>query len=230
MRTFFIAIVLTGCGSDNKPAVDAPPDVAPVTLDCSTYCTEIHANCTDTNAQYPSTDTDTDTAHCMATCALFPKGALTDTSVNSLGCRIHYAGNPSKTDPAMNCAQAGPGGDPITTSAPASCSGGNVCTSFCTLEIQACGSLDAPLSGNPTDATNNPLFQYRNMADCMTTCAGLDKTHAYSTAAMGDSLACRLLQTTSAAIGGAPSYTNAKMYCAYTGEIARGPCVGTSSP
>lgn len=216
MRTFLLAIAVTGCGG-GKTTIDAAP------LDCSTYCTEIQANCTAANAQY------LDTAHCMATCASFTVGAstTTDTAGDTLGCRIYHAGAPSVMAAATNCPHAGPAGDLITASPPAFCSGGDVCTSFCALEIQACGSLDVPLPGNPTDATNNPLWQYRNMGDCMQSCANYDKTHAYSTSAMGNSLACRLLQATSAAISVTP---NGKMYCAYTADFARGPCVGTPSP
>jgi hypothetical protein len=165
----------------------------------------------------------------MATCASFTVGTSTvnDMSGNTLGCRIYHAGAPSVMAAATHCPHAGPGGDLLTASPPTFCSGGNVCASFCALEIKACGSLDAPLPGDPRDATNNHLFQYQNMDDCMRLCAGFDKTHEYSTAAMGNSLACRLLQATSAAIAVTP---NAMTYCRYTGEIPRGPCVGTPSP
>lgn len=223
MRTFLILATLTGCGGDKKPAIDAMPDMAPVALDCPTYCAEIQTNCTGDNAQY------LDMAHCMATCASFTVGASTvdDMSGDTLGCRIYHGGAPSRMSPATHCPHAGPAGDLLTATPPAFCSGGNVCESFCTLEIKACGSLDAPLPGNPTDETNNPLFQYQNMDDCMRLCASYDKTHAYSTAAMGNSLACRLLQATSAAIAVTP---NGMMYCRYTADFARGPCVGTPSP
>lgn len=225
MRIFLIAITLTGCGGGNTPTIDAAPD-SPA-LDCSTYCTAIQANCTAANAQY------SDTAHCMATCASFTVGTstTTDPAGNTLGCRINYA-VAATTMPATHCAHAGPAGDLLAATTPAFCSGGDVCTSFCALEIMACGSLDAPLPGNPTDATNNPLWQYRNMNDCMQSCAGMpgspgyDKTHAYTTTSMGNSLACRLLQATSAAI----SVTDGKMSCANTADFARGPCVGTASP
>lgn len=219
MRTLLVLVALAGCGGDPKPAIDA----APITLDCPSYCTEIQAHCTGANAQYP------DPAHCLATCASFTVGTskLTDTSGNTLGCRINYAGAPSMTAPATHCAHAGPGGDLITAPAPAFCSGGDVCTSFCTLEIKACGSLDAPLPGNPKDSTGNALLQYRNMADCMTSCAGFDKTHAYSTAAAGDSLACRLSHATSAAISVTP---DGAMNCSATAANPTGPCAGAATP
>jgi hypothetical protein len=226
MRAFTILAALAGCGgSDDNPGVDAAPepDAAVVVLDCPSYCVEVQANCTGTNAQYA------DAAHCMAACSSFTVGssAITDTSGNTLGCRIYHGGDPAKMTPATHCPHAGPGGDQITATPAAVCSGGNVCESFCALEIKACGSLDAPLSGDPRDAAGNSLFQYRNMADCMSNCAGFDKTHAYSTTSAGNSLACRLLHATSAAIAVTP---DAKMECAYTGMPARGPCAGTPTP
>jgi hypothetical protein len=223
MRTFLIMIttILVGCGGDDQPAIDAAPDSA--TLDCPSYCTEIQANCTDANAQYP------DMAHCMATCASFTVGnsTIADMSGNTLGCRIYYAGTPSMTAATTNCVRAGPGGDLITATPPAFCSGGNVCESFCTLEIKACGSLDAPLSGDPKDANGNSLYQYVNMANCLMLCAGFDKTHVYSTAAAGNSLACRLFHATSAAIAITP---NGATECPYTAATPTGPCAGTATP
>ena len=223
MRTFLIMITLVGCGGDDQPAIDAAPDVRSITLDCPSYCAEIQANCTGANAQYP------DMAHCIATCASFIVGTsqVTDMSGNTLGCRIYHGGAPSTTAPATHCSHAGPGGDLITATPPAFCSGGDVCISFCTLEIKACGSLDAPLPGNPRDTTNNPLYQYVNMANCMDLCAGFDKTHVYSTTAAGNSLACRLFHATSAAIAVTP---NGATECPYTGAPPTGPCVGTATP
>lgn len=224
MRNFLIAITLVGCGGDKKPAIDAGPDSVPVALDCPTYCAKIQANCTGTNAQYTG-----DPMSCAATCMSFPVGtsSVSDTSSNTLGCRIHYAVGASNATAAMaDCAYAGPAGDLITASSPAFCSGGDLCTSFCTLEIKACGSLDAPLNGNPTDADGNPLFQYRNTADCMNSCTSFDKTHAYTTTSTGDSLACRLLHATIAA----SSASNAALDCSSTAAAPREHCAGPATP
>jgi hypothetical protein len=227
MRTFLVMMALVGCGDDNQTVdaavKDAEIDAAPVTLDCPAYCAEIQANCTGANAQYP------DVAHCTATCASFTVGTskVTDTAGNSLGCRIYHGGDPSKTTAATHCVHAGPGGDLITAATPAFCSGGDVCASFCALEIKACGSLDAPLPGNPTDGNNNPLFQYLNMANCMAVCATFDKTHPYSTAATGNSLACRLYHATNAAIDVTP---NGATHCSHTAAVPTGPCAGAATP
>lgn len=220
MRTFLALAVLVGCnGRDDMPDA-APPDTAP-TLDCPSYCAKIEAGCTGENAQYP------DMKHCMAACASFPVGTSTvaDTSGNTLGCRIYHAGA-SRTDPTTHCAHAGPAGDHLTASPAAACSGGDVCASYCALQIKACGSVDAPLPGDPIDSFGNPLYQYQNIDNCMTLCAGYNKTHSFRTTSMGDSLACRLLYTTRAAI----DLDKAKTECRHTGFLARGPCEGTPMP
>lgn len=220
MRTFLVLTVLVGCSGDDA-APDAKLDAAP-TLDCRSYCTQIQTNCTEGNAQYP------DEAHCMAACASFTVGnsTVSDMLGHTLGCRVYHAGVPSRNDPVTHCAHAGPGGDHLMASPPAACSGGDVCTTFCTLDFKACGSLDAPLPGNPTDSTGNRLFQYRDMTDCLTVCAGFDKTHPYRTTSAGNSLACRLLHATRAAI----NLDNAKAECRYTGMVPLGPCDGVATP
>lgn len=217
-----LILVAWGCSGGDNPAHDADIDAAPAILDCPSYCAEVQSNCTGTNAQY------VDTAHCMAACSSFAVGTSTvnDTSGNTLGCRIYHGGAPAKMAPATHCPHAGLGGDRITASPPGVCSGGDVCESFCALDIKACGTLDAPLPGNPRDSTNNPIYQYRNVADCMTVCASFDKTHEYSTISAGDSLACRLLHATSAAI----SVTNAQTECPYTGMLPKGACAGIPTP
>jgi hypothetical protein len=201
-------------------------DAQPVAPDCASYCDEVQANCTGPDSQY------SDTAHCMATCASFTVGSstATDTTGDTLGCRMHYAGAPSASTPATDCPLAGPAGDrinlPVGTVA-AFCSGSNVCESFCRLELEACGSQDAPLPGNPKDAANNPLFQYRNMTNCLSTCAAFDQTHAYSTSATGDSLACRFYQATLAAVAVTP---DGATHCAQTGAAPSGACAGAATP
>jgi hypothetical protein len=61
----------------------------------------------------------------------------------------------------------------------------------------------------------------------MTSCAGFDKTHEYSTMAAGDSLACRLYHATSAAIAVTPNGTTE---CPYTAATPTGPCAGAATP
>jgi hypothetical protein len=221
-----------GGASDGAPqdgavvSQDASPDAAIPSLDCATYCSEIQAHCTGENAQYPDMQT------CLASCASFDVGvsSVTDTSGNTLGCRIYHGGDPAKMDPETECLQAGPAGAGAQIpdgGPPSGCSGGDVCLSFCALEIKACGSQDAPLPGDPKDSIFNPLYQYRNSTSCLDHCdQEVDKTHAYSTNAVGDSLACRLKEATLAAV----SIESAKMHCLNTAAPPIGPCAGTASP
>jgi hypothetical protein len=232
----FIAPIVgcsTGENSSTNGAGDAaPPDAAqqdatPATLDCPSYCAELQANCTGGNAQYPDMET------CLATCASFEVGTstVTDTTGNTLGCRIYHGGAPAKMDPGTECLQAGPAGAGAQIpdgGALTGCSGGDICLSYCVLEIKACGSLDAPLPGDPQSIPyNNSLYEYRNITNCLERCDnGLDTTHPYTTMAVGDSLACRLKEATLAAI----SVESGQMHCPNTGFSPLGPCVGAASP
>ena len=229
MRAFLVAIALVGCSDDAPKNIDAaipidavpdaPPD-APVPA-CTSYCAEIQANCTGANAQYA------DVAHCLTACNSFTVGTSTDMLGNTLGCRLYHADAAGMGTPELHCQHAGPGGDQISAMPQGMCSGGDVCESFCKLQIQACGSLEAPLPGDPLDETNNHLFQYRNLERCIGVCARFDKNHLYSTLAAGDSLACRLYQATAAAVAVMP---DGVMHCAFTGETAKGPCAGPPTP
>ncbi len=222
--------VLVACGnvqSTTTPIIDAQVIDAPVVAptdstvvdspppapDCATYCTEIQTNCTGANAQYPA---EASNAHCLATCASFSLGTAADKTGNTLGCRIYHAGAPAMQDPATHCVHAGPGGDKTSVAAPGTC--GDACTSFCTLEIKACG-----VTG---DAGGNG--QYADIPACMTACAGFEKTHLYTIGSAGDSLACRLYHATNAAISG-----NAATHCPHTSAAPAGasnPCLAGKPP
>lgn len=235
MRTFLLLVALAGCGGSNPAsidaAIDAPVDAAidmmPLALSCSTYCTEIQQHCTDTNLQYPAMEASSTVDPCIRACAAFEPtpGKTTDTTGNTLGCRINHAAA-AATMPGLECPRAGPAGDAISPT-PGFCSGGDACKSFCALEIMACGSVDMPLPGNPRDASNIPLYQYQNLNGCIETCqTDFDKHPSYSTTAVGDSLACRL----SAAVTAAISLDQAKVFCAYTGDTPIEHCTGTAMP
>jgi hypothetical protein len=233
MRASFLIplATLAGCGS-NAQAVDAAVDVQidAVTVDCDSYCTVIQANCTGPNAQYAGVDSTAAQTSCKQTCASFTKGTSVDeTEGNTLACRLHYAIDASNPTAApADCAYAGPAGDALTAQAPTFCSGGDHCTSFCAIEIKACGSLDEPIPGDPKDATNNSIYQYVNMANCNRLCKGLDTAHAYSLSATGNSLACRLYQATQAVISVMP---DGVAFCADTAATPpTGRCDGTAMP
>jgi hypothetical protein len=120
-----------------------------VALTCDAYCAEVMTNCTGANAQF------TDMATCMGTCAGYPAGALTDTSGNTLGCRLYHGGAPSQATPAMHCPHAGITGgdkDPTDTNAGAC---GEACDSFCSVALKVCTGANS---------------QYADMAACMAEC------------------------------------------------------------
>lgn len=225
-------IAVAACGGGNKSAADANTDApadapidAQVTLDCNTYCNAMHDSCTGDNAQYA------DTSQCTATCQKFAIGTSTvdDTSGNTLGCRIHYAVAPLSV--ANRCAFAGPAGDLLTlgTTTPGGCSGGDFCTTFCTLELAACGFVDQKLPGNPTDDNGQPLAQYSSDFSCTGRCAQLNRMHPYNLNAAGDSLACRFVHVVDAVVGVDP---NGKRSCISTSpdEIPNNRCNGTATP
>jgi len=225
MRSLLVALVLIGCGGDDAKnvtptdaAADAPSTVA---LDCPTYCSEVTTNCTGTNAQYASLN------HCLGACAAFPVGAskVTDTSGDTLGCRIYHGGAPAAATPATHCPHAGPGGDVLSAAAAGVCSGGNVCEDFCNIEIKTCGSTDAPIPGGMITP------QYANAADCLAKCAAFpNKDQNYSITAKGDSLACRLYHVTNAAanaVANPPVPAMVNLHCGHSAPAATAPCAGT---
>ncbi|MEO7729580.1 MAG: hypothetical protein ABIY55_01305 [Kofleriaceae bacterium] len=233
MRTsLFIILALAACGDDGgkatpdaKPAIDAAVaiDGAPApTLDCPTYCTEIQTNCTAANGQYQ------DMAHCLGTCKAFAVGTLADRTGDTLGCRLYHGGAPAAADAAgatLHCPHAGPGGDKISATAPAFCSGGNVCEDFCNIHVKTCGTIAAPLTGITP--------QYQDMAACMTTCGAFpNKTTDYANnASKGDTLACRLYHVTNAAAQTDPAMISA--HCLHSGPnggTAQATCMTGTAP
>jgi hypothetical protein len=247
MRTLLLSLVLIGCGSSNNTTADAPPgdtggsgsDAATVALDCPTYCNTIMANCTGaTNAQYP------DMNHCLGSCAAFPVtgSKVTDTTGNTLGCRIYHSGaaGGSTANATLHCPHAGPGGEALNASPPGFCSGpstgGDLCATFCTLQIKTCGSTDAPV----TVAGTAIVPQYKNEAACEAVCkngdntanppiAKFDLTHLYATTSAGNSLACRIAHWTNAASNAGlatPNAAGVNTHCPHTAaaQTAGLPC------
>jgi hypothetical protein len=226
MRKVILMLALVAaCGDDDATTPDAaatPDATATLTQDCATYCSNIATACTGANVQFGGSSAADQTTHCMQTCSKFPVGAATDTSMNTLGCRLYHIQNITVRAgaPATHCAHAGPAGAAV--SGAATC--GDPCESFCTIEIGACGLKPASATG-----------QYESQAACVTACAAFDKTHAYTISAAafpstnpgGDSLACRLYHATNAAISTAAATT----HCPHTAEVTTGtPCAGAPTP
>jgi hypothetical protein len=229
MRTtlfLMIALVGVGCGDDGNKVVDAPaaqidaPPTRPVLpLTSQAYCDTIQATCTGTNAQYA------DAPRCLAAADAFAKGAAsTETTGNTLGCRIYHAQNAmiggDAAAYATHCPHAGPAGAKIDA-ATGQC--GSPCESFCAMDTKICGTDAAPVTG----VTN----RYTDLAACMTACAAFDKTVPFSAAAPnGNTFACRVAHLTNAALytaQAAPATVNT--HCGHTLSPAQGVCV-TAAP
>lgn len=124
-------VFITPTPDAEAPVADAGPDAeAPPSLDCAYYCDKVMSACAGTNAQYASRSS------CLAFCARLPRGALTDTSGNTLGCRIQRA-VASGASPAAECANAGPsGGDRAPSGDAGTC--GDICEAFCGVGTEVC--------------------------------------------------------------------------------------------
>jgi len=231
MRTLLFSLVLLGCSSSSNntpPPIDAPIDspaaIAPLALDCATYCGAIATACpAGPNQQYNPT-----LMNCMQTCALFPPGTQADTSGDTLGCRNYHIQNITvrNMSPDTHCVHAGPGGAAVDATAPVC---GDACANFCKMEVATCGTLDTPNPNITVPAgscgsaagTNSNCF-YQNEADCVTKCAAFTKTPAYSAATQsGNTFACRLYHITNAAV----STTAAGTHCQHTGPMPTAACI-----
>jgi hypothetical protein len=206
MRKLIFILALIGCSDDNKATPDAA--VTTLTQDCPTYCSAIAAACTGDNQQYSTAAT---SQNCAKTCALFPVGAATDKSGDTLGCRLYHTQNAAIAgNAALHCPHAGPGGAAVDATT-GTC-GDNACADFCALEVKVCGTIDA----------GGANAQYQNQAACMSSCATFTKTPAYSAATTsGNTFACRLYHITNAAVD-APS---AATHCKHTGPTPTAACI-----
>jgi hypothetical protein len=136
-------------------------------LSCASYCATMMQSCTNTNAEYISSDV------CLAMCAFFDPGAPGDMTGDSLACRANHA-EQTAVDPVTRCPAAGPvsGG----SCAPA-------CKSFCLLAYGMCEPIG--------------LFPYQGgIAECVTACQGFPYLVGPNTGDLmflsGDTLNCRI--------------------------------------
>lgn len=172
-----LLLACIGCGDDkgnnptDGPTNDGPPpDTAPqpLTLDCASYCGAIQSTCADTLAQYGTME------ECVASCALFPVGALGEMTGNTLGCRIYHT-EAAGEDAGAHCEHAGPGGGSMC--------GATSCDGFCALAPTIC----------PGEWQAN---------SCANRCGMLTSVPPYSVASGdgGDTLECRLYHLTAASV------------------------------
>jgi hypothetical protein len=116
-----------------RPAKCVPAEGAQPT--CDEYCRVVMVACTDANKVYESEP------QCQAVCKVLPKGPYTDTTGDTLGCRVYHSYN-SFTDPATHCPHASPGGD-------GHCGKDN-CAAYCLLAKSGCAADFANKYANNT--------------------------------------------------------------------------------
>ena len=157
----------TGCSDLGICEVVVPPPT------CAAYCTDVMANCTGDNAQYPLMEA------CLAFCGSIGKleaGKTGDTSGNTIGCRAYHAGA-AKDNPAVHCAHAGAAGGGVC---------GTLCGNFCSLAGTICSGANA---------------QFDTEAACETECAKFPTTGKYN-ATSGNTYQCRFYHLGVAGSGG----------------------------
>lgn len=174
-------------------------------LSCAAYCTKVMATCTGANAQYINN------TECMNACALFPVGAVSDTSGNTLGCRTYHTMLAS-TSPVPHCWHAGPYGY-------GAC--GDACANFCSLATQWCSPAGGFDAGAPP---------YANAGACTTACAGfavvgggdagpgadIDGGYGSGGPASGNTLDCREYHLGASLQGGALQ----QLHCQHVGAVS----------
>jgi hypothetical protein len=119
---------------------------------CAAYCAAIAATCTGPTAQYIA-DSDGGMSECMTACGLFPAGMASDTSGDTLGCRIYHT-QLAMTTKDPHCWHAGPFGF-------GAC--GGTCANFCALATTYC---------SPSGGFDGGAPPYGDAGDCTTSCMG----------------------------------------------------------
>jgi hypothetical protein len=137
-------------GLDGGPSADAG-EVA----DCNTYCAQMMSTCTGPNAQYY------DLLRCQSACPLLLKGAASDTTGNTLACRMNHLALAAGA-PNPECWHAGPFGY-------GGC--GGACEDFCALTVQWCSPAQAYAGTQP----------YTGLIDCLAACDGYRQVDSAST-------------------------------------------------
>lgn len=152
--------------SPTAPCAD-PPNSPPA---CPDYCRVAMTACT---GPYQVYDDDNE---CEKVCAVLPRGKISDTFQNTVGCRKYHSYN-ALADPKTHCPHAGPGG--------AGTCGVSYCQSYCMLLAQGC---PAGFSA-----------QFSSQDDCMKKCGNIPVApNGYSVASTGDNVQCRVVYVSKA--------------------------------
>jgi hypothetical protein len=148
---------------------------------CEKLCQTAQAICTGDLAVYESA------AQCLAACKVFPLGQSSDTTENTVGCRIYHALTASGA-PSTHCMHAGPTGDGHCGQHAATDATTGNCESYCELLEAACKT--------------DPGYKFASVTACEAACkvdlatkgAAPDSGYAIKDAQSGDTLKCRTLQ------------------------------------
>lgn len=120
---------------------------------CTDYCSKVMTNCTGANEQYAGIGAMGAAGVCAAMCPKMAAGTGSDTTGDTLGCRMHFATLAGSAMPAKNCRSGGAYGG-------GTC--GDRCADFCKLAAARCTGI----MGTP----------FTSEADCNTKCAEQVKT------------------------------------------------------
>jgi hypothetical protein len=160
---------------------------------CATYCTKIASVCTGANQQY------VDDNVCNLFCATWDVGKATDTTTNTLSCRMNQLLSEANL---MVCNRAGPTGGEAC---------GHVCPNFCQLDFALC---DTPATLAVTPAP------YADPAGCTAKCGNYahDTTNqGVASIETGNTIECRYYHL-EASQQNLP--TSAGTHCPHTGEVS----------
>lgn len=176
--------------------------------DCNDYCDAVEQKCTNAYKVYDRRDA------CMAVCArMDPGNALGGSGRNTLSCRMERLR--TETEEAIVCPEVGPGGN-------GTC--GDDCEALCTLRQDVCSGIEGQQNQGDIQDERTCLEQCRLLHD--------DSTFDASRDLAGDTLQCRLVHISEAAI----SQELASSHCAHTqtipvsGEGVTGAAVPCSDP
>ncbi len=147
------AVACNGLLGIGSATVGEGSDAGPVEagVSCSYYCQTITQNCSSASAQ--EFQGSIDLCNSMCNTLLLDEGSITDTSGNTLGCRINFAQQAATADNAVNCRNAGfLGGGVCGVQSDA-------CNNFCQLDVPYCQSkaVSAPSYVSPADCNSHCL-------------------------------------------------------------------------
>lgn len=163
-------------GGQDSGGQDAGSDAAD--LSCASFCQRNLAACVGAVGTDGGNQQFENLAQCMAVCERIPLGSLTDTSGDTVGCRIYHSGLAASQNPTIHCPHAGLMGATVC--------GTDRCEAFCDRGATICTDAGLTPGQRPFD----------DKADCLTKCGTdyqFDPASPELTTA-GDTLNCRAFE------------------------------------